>query len=120
MVTDRAPISDRLEPALHRPPRRPVFGVASRGGAGRGGPGAGPGPKKLETRSDPQPTDPQPARGGGRSKPSGAKGRRTAEEWDRSPRGDWMLLPRHDCLLANPASAGPFDRKLRLYAVACC
>ena len=44
----------------------------------------------------------------------------TADEWDCCPRSDWMLLPLHEWLLANPASARPFDRKLRLYAVACC
>lgn len=44
----------------------------------------------------------------------------TADEWDCCPRSDWMLLPLHDWLLANPASARPFDRKLRLYSVACC
>jgi hypothetical protein len=44
----------------------------------------------------------------------------TADEWDRCPRSDLMLLPLHEWLLANPASAGSFDRRLRLYAVACC
>lgn len=44
----------------------------------------------------------------------------TADEWDRCPRSDWMLLPLHEWLLANPTLARPFDRKLRLYAVACC
>lgn len=49
-----------------------------------------------------------------------AKRRVTADEWDRCPRSDWMLLPLHEWLLANPALARPFDRKLRLYAAACC
>lgn len=31
-----------------------------------------------------------------------------------------MVLPLHEWLLANPGAARPFDRKLRLYAVACC
>ncbi|WP_205679021.1 hypothetical protein [Aquisphaera insulae] len=31
-----------------------------------------------------------------------------------------MILPLHEWLLANPAAAGPVDRRLRLYAVACC
>lgn len=44
----------------------------------------------------------------------------TADEWDDCPRSDWMLLPLHEWLRANPASARPLDRKLRLYAVACC
>ncbi len=44
----------------------------------------------------------------------------TADEWDRCPRSDWMLLPLHEWLLANPCPARPLDRKLRLYAVACC
>ncbi len=44
----------------------------------------------------------------------------TADEWDYCPRIDWMLLPLHEWLRENPASAGAVDRKLRLYAVACC
>lgn len=44
----------------------------------------------------------------------------TADEWDHCPRSDRMLLPLHEWLLTHPASARPFDRKLRLYAVACC
>jgi hypothetical protein len=44
----------------------------------------------------------------------------TADEWDSCARSDWMLLPLAKWLLANPSSARPFDRKLRLYAVACC
>ncbi len=46
--------------------------------------------------------------------------RMTADEWDKCHRSDWMLLPLHEWLLANPVSARTFDRKLRLYAVACC
>lgn len=44
----------------------------------------------------------------------------TPDEWDHCPRSDFMLLPLHEWLLANPAVARSFDRKLRLYAVACC
>lgn len=51
---------------------------------------------------------------------SGAELRITAKEWDRRPRSDGMLLPLHEWLVENPASAWQFDRKLRLYAVACC
>lgn len=51
---------------------------------------------------------------------SEATRRVTADEWGRCPRSDWMLLPLHEWSLANPASAGWLDRKLRLYAVACC
>jgi hypothetical protein len=44
----------------------------------------------------------------------------TADEWDHCPRSDWMLLPLHEWLCANPDAARLFDRKLRLYAAACC
>jgi hypothetical protein len=43
-----------------------------------------------------------------------------ADEWDRCSRSDWMLLPLDKRFLENPASNGWLDRKLRLYAVACC
>lgn len=44
----------------------------------------------------------------------------TADEWDHCPRSDFMLMPLHEWSIANPGSVKNIDRKLRLYAVACC
>ncbi|MHC5540450.1 hypothetical protein ACYOEI_19690 [Singulisphaera rosea] len=44
----------------------------------------------------------------------------TADEWDLCSRSDFMLMPLNEWLIANPGSVKNIDRKLRLYAVACC
>lgn len=43
-----------------------------------------------------------------------------ADEWDLCPRSDWMMRPLHEWLRSHPDAARAFERKLRLYAVACC
>jgi hypothetical protein len=44
----------------------------------------------------------------------------TADEWNECRRSDFMFLPLHKWLNANPGAARRYDRKFLLYAVACC